>query len=211
MIHLSNQKTAFIIENGNTNNNATSNNSHSVQKHAEATSQSAVVKDMPKSYSNRANLIKNIMSNQHNEQLNNQAKKLTNTNTPQHQPTANAPTPATEPPATTTMYTINMNAPKTESADANSNSSQAGATMINVVESAVPKFNSEANTLLKALLQTAPKNAVAPTNAEFSQSQNQSPVGSADSSLIVAPCTQSNSQPIQMPQQITIMENGRIR
>jgi hypothetical protein len=122
-------------------------NSPILQRHSEAM---AIQKDMPKSYSNRANLIKNIMSNQVYEQLstvneskNNNSKKNGSINKT----------------ASDTYVLANNNNNSNQIINMKSESS-VQESQSNAEFTSVPKFNGESNTLLKALLKTAPKNAV---------------------------------------------------
>ena len=103
-------------------------NSNSPLKHADNLVTS---KEQPKSYANRANLIKNIISNQEQEHQVNEAK-------------LKRPNPNNADPF---LHTIKSEA-------SSSQESQHGDF------TPVLKFNGESNTLLKALLQSAPKNAV---------------------------------------------------
>jgi hypothetical protein len=91
--------------------------------------------DMPKSYSNRSNLIKNIMSQSVFEQVNRGDHEAS----PKKRAHKSSQEPTT---ATTTSDNKDFSSPSS---------------------SGPPTFNSESNTLLKALLQSAPKNAVLTT------------------------------------------------
>jgi len=117
-----------------------------LQKHSEAM---AIQKDMPKSYSNRANLIKNIMSNQTYEQLSSVSESKNNNS----KKNGSINKTATE------AYVLNNSNNSNQIINMKSESS-VQENQSNTEFTSVPKFNGESNTLLKALLKTAPKNAV---------------------------------------------------
>lgn len=167
-------------------------NSPILQKHNEAM---AIQKDMPKSYSNRANLIKNIMSNQVydqfssvNETKNNSPKKIGNANN------VNNINKATD------VFTANSNngvvTMKTEATSQQE-------TQANGELNSVPKFNSESNTLLKALLKTAPKNAVVsgfqveskPTTPDSNMTSSSNNNSSQVNDLVSLEAIQTNTLP----------------